>query len=62
MTKEEFDAMPALLTTRQAAEACRVCDATIWRWIKAGRIKGVKVGQDWRISKADIGAKLYAIA
>ncbi len=42
--------MPNLLTARQVQEILNVDRTTIYRMLKDGRLKGVKVGQQWRFS------------
>ena len=43
-----------LLTLPQAIEMLRTTRQTFYRWLKAGRIKGMKVGRQWRFRKADV--------
>lgn len=57
MTHEQIEALPALLTTAQAADALGLCRGTIWRMAKRGDVRAVKVGQVWRLSKADLLTK-----
>lgn len=53
----------AVLTAREAAETLGVSRSTLNRWLKEGRIKGVKVGKQWRftrdalLSVVDIGGR-----
>lgn len=35
-----------------------VCSATVWRWIRAGKLKAAKAGTRWRIAKAAVMAFL----
>ena len=44
------------LTVPEAAEALRVHDETVRRWLQAGRLRGTKLpGRgDWRIPQAEI--------
>lgn len=44
---------PQLLTTNQVAEILQVTKRTIFRYIKNGKLKAVKIGQ-WRIKKEDL--------
>ncbi|HVN54173.1 MAG TPA: PocR ligand-binding domain-containing protein [Anaerolineaceae bacterium] len=46
--------MDDLLTTRQVLEILKVDRITIYRMLNDGRIKGVKVGQQWRFPKQEV--------
>ena len=39
------------LKINEVAKMLRVSKQTIYRWLKKKKIKGFKIGQDWRISK-----------
>ena len=43
-----------VLTTQQAAEALQVSELTLTKWLRSGRIKGAKVGRNWRIPESEI--------
>ena len=47
-----------LLTPAQIAEALQLNESTITRWLRKGRLRGFKVGKDWRVSTADLNAFL----
>ena len=47
-----------LLTPAQIAEALQLTESTITRWLRNGRLRGFKVGKDWRVSPADLEAFL----
>jgi len=47
-----------LLTTRQLQELLRVDRVTIYRMLSDGRLRGFKVGGQWRFSRAEIEAWL----
>lgn len=47
----------SLYTTSEAAEILRVNRRTIFRYIKSGKLKAVKIGQ-WRIKKEDLNKLL----
>ena len=49
---------PKLLTPVQIAEALQLTESTITRWLRNNRLRGFKVGKDWRVSKADLDAFL----
>jgi excisionase family DNA binding protein len=46
-TKEEF------YTAKELAEKLRVNIMTIYRYIKAGKLKAYKIGKDFRIDKEE---------
>jgi len=41
------------LIVEEAAKCLRVDEATVTRWIKSGKLKAMKKGRRWLISKAD---------
>ncbi len=43
-----------LLTLLEAAERLQINPEVLRRWLRAGRITGVKVGSDWRLRESDI--------
>jgi excisionase family DNA binding protein len=46
------------LTGRELQKKFRISKATMLRWLKAGTLKGVKVGARWRFKMSDIEAML----
>lgn len=46
--------------TEEVAELLRVSNMTIYRHIKAGKLKAYKFGKDWRIRQDDLEAFLKA--
>jgi len=46
--------MDDILTARQAQEILKVDRITIYRMINDGRLKGNKIGQQWRFSRSDV--------
>lgn len=46
--------MNDLLTTRQVQEILKVDRITIYRMLNDGRLKGVKIGQQWRFHLSDV--------
>lgn len=46
--------MNELLTTRQVQEILKVDRITIYRMLKDGRLKGVKIGQQWRFPQEEV--------
>lgn len=45
-----------LLTPEAAAEVLGISPRTLRDWLRAGKIKGVKVGKAWRIREVDLQA------
>lgn len=41
-------------TPQQAAEVLSISEKTLMNWLRAGKIKGVKVGRLWRIMEQDL--------
>ena len=46
--------MPDFLTLAEVSELLRVSRSTIYRWSRAGRLPGFKVGQGWRYSREGV--------
>ena len=36
--------LPNLMTVKEAARQLKVCERTVWRWIKDGKLKSYRVG------------------
>lgn len=53
MTKHEADNR-GLLTMAEAIAVLKTTRATFQRWLKAGRITGMKVGRQWRFKREEI--------
>jgi len=47
-----------LLRPEEVAELLQVSRRTVVRWLKEGRLKGVRVGRLWRVREEDLGAFL----
>lgn len=47
-----------LLTVEEVAEILRTTPNTIYRWLRAGKLPGVKLGKEWRIRKESLVSKL----
>jgi len=43
-----------LLTMDQAVAALKTTRPTFYRWVRSGKIKGMKVGRQWRFTRQDI--------
>lgn len=50
--------MDELLTTRQVQERLKVDRITIYRMLQDGRLKGIKIGQQWRFPEREIARLL----
>jgi excisionase family DNA binding protein len=50
--------MDELLTTRQVQEILKVDRITIYRMLRDGRLKGVKIGQQWRFPQSEVNRLL----
>ncbi len=48
--------MNGLLTIKETAVRLRVCYETIARYLRAGKLRGFKVGHNWRIKEEDLEA------
>ncbi len=46
--------MEELLTTRQVQDLLKVDRITIYRMLQDGRLKGVKIGQQWRFPRSNV--------
>jgi len=55
MNKKEF------YTAKELAEKLRVNIMTIYRYIKAGRLKAYKIGKDFRIDKKEFNRFLNKV-
>ncbi len=45
---------PKLYTVQEIADALRVHSRTAYRLVKEGKIKGIKVGSQWRIPESSL--------
>ncbi len=48
-----------LLTPDQVADRLQVEPSTVKRWLRQGKLQGVKPGKEWRISEAVLSAFLF---
>ncbi len=46
--------MEKLYTPEMAAQALHISTLTLKNWLRSGKIKGVKVGKQWRIRESDL--------
>ena len=49
-----MDADDRLLTVREVADAMRVSNMTVYRLIRAGDLKAIRVGRNFRIRESDV--------
>lgn len=45
-----------LYTLQEVSRLLKVSERTLYRWIKDGKLKAVKVGRHWRIKEEDLKA------
>jgi excisionase family DNA binding protein len=46
------------LTVVEAAARLKMAPFTVRQWIKAGKLKGTKLGQQWRVLGSSVEARL----
>ncbi len=46
----------AVFSTKEVAEKFKVTYLTVFRWIKAGKLKAFKVGKQYRVKQEDLEA------
>ncbi len=51
-----------LLTPTDVADRLQVNERTVTIWLRKGRLRGFKIGRDWRISPDDLQVFLEASA
>jgi excisionase family DNA binding protein len=51
---------PALLTVREVADSMRVSTMTVYRLIRAGSLRAIRVGKHFRIRARDLDTFLEA--
>lgn len=51
-----------LLTPGQVAERLQVKERTVLEWLRAGELRGLKLGRLWRVHPADLERFLTAAA
>jgi len=47
-----------LLTVQEVADLLRTTPNTIYRWLRAGKLPGIKIGKEWRIKSAVLEGRL----
>lgn len=58
MTRGSGSVRPGFLTPREVAEALRVSDMTVYRLIKFGELRALRIGKSFRISEEDFDTYL----
>ncbi len=53
--------MQKYLTTSDVAEMLQVTPETVWNWIRAGKLRAIKIGRGWRITEEDLKAFLACL-
>ncbi len=48
--------MEKLYTPDMAAEMLHISTLTLKKWLRSGRLTGIKVGRQWRIRESDLKA------
>ncbi len=51
-----------LLTPTDVANHLQVNERTVTQWLRRGRLRGFKIGKEWRLSVEDLEAFLEASA
>lgn len=49
-----LDKLPEVMTVKQLAEFLQVTELTIRRALTSNKLKGFKIGRDWRIEKEEV--------
>ena len=50
--------MEELFTPQEVAQKLKIDMSTVYRWIREGRLKAVKMGHFWRISESELNRLL----
>ncbi|HMM21824.1 MAG TPA: helix-turn-helix domain-containing protein [Selenomonadales bacterium] len=46
--------MEKYLTPDEIAESLKLKTSTVWTWLRTGKINGIKIGKEWRVSERDL--------
>lgn len=49
-----------LLSTEEVAERLNVSPLTVRKWLRSGRLRGIKVSVLWRVRESDLNAFIKA--
>ena len=55
-------AQQVLLTPFDVAKRLQMNERTVTQWLRKGRLRGFKIGKEWRISEKDLEAFMEASA
>jgi len=47
-------ALPSLYTPEEVARKVKVERQTVYHWLSSGRLRGLRVGSNWRITEEDL--------
>jgi excisionase family DNA binding protein len=50
--------MEELFTPQEVAQKLKIDMSTVYRWIREGRLKAVKIGHFWRVSESELSRLL----
>jgi excisionase family DNA binding protein len=53
-------AEPELITIEEAAQYLRVCEKTLYRWLRDGKIRAYRAGRRWRFRRGDLDVWLLS--
>ena len=45
-------------TVQEVMSMLRVSDETVYRWIRTGKLKAIRIGKDWRIDAEDFDGRI----
>ena len=54
MSEHKDEERALVLTTAEVGELLKCESRTVIRWIKEGRIKGIRVGRNWKVPKSEV--------
>ncbi len=54
MTTSQWADLPLVLTSEQAAKVLQLTRRTVTNMLDRGDLRGVKIGKEWRISRAEL--------
>ena len=54
MTASQWTDLPLVLTSEQVAQVLQLTRRTITNMLDRGDLRGVKIGKEWRISRAEL--------
>ncbi len=55
-------AQQILLTPPDVAKRLQMNERTVTQWLRKGRLRGFKIGKEWRVSDVDLDAFIEASA